>query len=82
MDIIVRIIAFLGTIVSLSGVILIFISNLNTKKMQKINQDLKLYIRGKDFLLMKNAGENPCDTKKEFFMPNFSQECNYIIRRK
>lgn len=82
MDIIITVIAFLGTIVSLGGVIFIFVSNWNTKKMQKINQGLKSYIKSKNFLLMKNAGENPCDTKKRFCMPNFSQECDYIIRRK
>lgn len=81
MDII-SVIAFVGTVFSLGAAVYIFITNLNMKKMQMTNRDLETYIKDKKYLLMKNGGENPCDTKKRYSMPSFSQEGNYIIRRK
>ncbi len=81
MDIILRIIAFIGTIVSLGCAIFVLVSNLKIRKMRNVNRDLGVYIKSKEFLLMKNDGENPCETRKKFGMPLFSQESDYIIRR-
>ena len=82
MSVLIRIIAFLGTVNSFNGAIFIFVSDLRTKKMQMINSDLKQYIKNKEYLFMKNGGDNSCETKKKFEMPVFSQESDYIIRRK
>lgn len=82
MSVLIRIIAFLGTVISFSGAIFVFVSNLRTKKMQMINSDLKQYVKNKEYLFMKNGGDNPCETKKKFGMPVFSQESDYIIRGK
>lgn len=82
MSVLIRIIAFLGTVISFSSAIFVFVSNLRTKKMQMINSDLKQYIKNKEYLLMKNGGDNPCETEKKFGIPVFSQESDYIIRRK
>lgn len=82
LNILLRVITFIGTIVSLGGAIFILVNNLQIKKMQQINRGLNSYIKGKDFLLMKNDGENPCETKQKFSMPLFSQESDYIVRRK
>lgn len=82
MNIIISIIAFVGTIVSLGSAIFTFVSNIKTKKMKKVNHGLDVYVKKKEYLLMKNGGENPCETKKTFGMPLFSQEGDYIIRRK
>lgn len=81
MNVLIRIIAFLGTVISFNGAIFIFVSNLRTKKMQMINSDLKQYVKNKEYLFMKNCGDNSCETKKKFEMPVFSQESDYIIRR-
>ena len=81
-NIIVRVIAFIGTIISLGSAIFVFVKNLQTKKLQQINQELDKYVKRKDFLLMKNDGENPWETKNKFGMPLISQESDYIIRRK
>lgn len=82
MQIIISIIAFAGSILALAIAIYIFISNLKIKKMRTVNRDLSAYIKEKEYLLMKNGGDNPCETKKKFGMPLFSQESDYIIRRK
>lgn len=82
MEAIISIVAFIGTVASFGSAIFVFISNLKTKKMQNINHGLDLYIKKKEFLLMKNGGESPCEIKNKFEMPLFSQECNFIIRRK
>lgn len=82
MSILIRIIAFMGTVIAFSSAIFVFISNLRTKKMQMINSRLNQYIKKKEYLFMKNGGDNPCETKKKFGMPLFSQESDCIIRRK
>lgn len=82
MDVIVSVIAFIGTLVLIGSAIFIFVSNIKTKKMQKVNHGLDVYVKKKKYLLMKNGGENPCETSKTFGMPLFSQEGNYIVRRK
>jgi len=82
MNIILRVIAFLGTAISLGSAIFVFVKNLQIKKLQQINHGLDIYVKKKDFLLMKNDGENPCETKKKFEMPLFSQKNEYIVRRK
>lgn len=81
MNLFVSAISFVGTMASLGSAIFLFRSTLKTKKMQKINHGLEIYVKNKDFLLMKNAGEDPCDTKNKFTMPVFLQESNYVIRR-
>lgn len=82
MGTIISILAFIGTVASFGGAVFVFFSNLKTKKMQNINHGLDIYIKKKDFLLMKNDGENPCEIKNKFKMPLFSQESDFIIRRK
>lgn len=82
MSVLIRIIAFLGTVISFGSAIFVFISHLRTKKMQMINSELNQYVKNKEYLFMKNGGDNPCETKKKFEMPLFSQESNYIIRGK
>lgn len=82
MGMIVSTLAFLGTVALLGAAVFIFFSNLKMKKMQEINRGLDSYIKKKDFLLMKNGGENPCEIKKRFEMPEFSGECDFIVRRK
>jgi hypothetical protein len=82
MSVLIRIIAFLGTVISFSSAIFVFVSNLKTKKMQVINSELNQYVKKKEYLFMKNGGDNPCETTKKFGMPLFSQESDYIIRRK
>lgn len=81
MNTIISVMAFIGTIVSLGSAIFVLVLNLKTKKMQRVNRTLDVYVKKKEYLLMKNDGENPCETKKKFGMPLFSQEGKYIIRR-
>lgn len=81
MYVLIPIITCVGSIIAFGGAIYVFIMRLKYLKMKKINQNLNDYIKDKDFLLMKNGGEDPCETKKEFGMPLFSQECEIIIRR-
>lgn len=81
MYVIIRIITCMGSIIAFGGAIYIFIIHLKYNKMKIINQNLNDYIKDKDFFLMKNDGEDPCETKKEFGMPLFSQKCEIIIRR-
>lgn len=81
MYVLIPIITCMGSIIAFGGAFYIFIMRLKYRKMKIINQDLNNYIKNKNFLLMKNGGEDPCETKKEFGMPLFSQECEMIIRR-
>lgn len=82
MDILVRIISIFGMVISFSGVFYIFNSNRKIKKLQIINDGVSEYIKDESYLVMKNGGDSPCDTKEKFTMPLFSQNANYIIRRK
>lgn len=77
-----RIIAFSGLLAYFGGAVFVFVLHLRVKKMQKISSKLCEYIKEKDFLLVKNGGDDPCDTNNEIVMPLFSQESDYIIRRK
>ncbi len=74
--------AFIGSVASLGAAGYTLIGHLKLNRMQKANRSLEAYIKDKDFLLMKNGGENPCDTIKKFSMPAFSQEGEYLKRRK
>lgn len=82
MDMIVRIISFLGIMVSLCGIIFVFQIIIEKRKMQTANRGLEEYIKDKNFLLMKSDGINTIDTKNEFEMPIFSQESNILIGHK
>lgn len=81
MNTVVRLTAFIGSIAALGTAVYVFIGNLNVRKMRKENRKLGVYIKDKKYLLMKNDGEDPCSTKK-IDMPLFSQNGEYIIRRK
>lgn len=81
MYVLIRIITCIGSIIAFGGAIYIFILNLKDQKMKIVNQDLGDYIKDKDYLWMKNGGEDPCDTKKEFGMPLFSQDSDILVRR-
>ena len=82
MNVIVKIVASVGMLSALGSAIYIFYSNKIVQKMQITNRGVGEYVKSKDFLLMKNGGDHPCDTKEKFSMPSFSQEGNYIMRRK
>lgn len=82
MDNIIRVIAFVGILVSLGNAIFIIASDIKIKRMKKINKELDLYIKKRDYLLMKNDGENLCEIKSTIHMPLFSQQCDYVVRRK
>lgn len=82
MSILLRIISILGLIVSFGGAIYIFKIDRDIKKMQIKNKKMGEYIKGKDYLVMKNDGEHPCDINEQFNASTLSQGTNCIIRRK
>ena len=77
----IRVLTFCGTVSAAAGALYFFILSLSDHKMKKENQKLDGYIKDKSFFVMKNDGESPCDTDKDFTMPEFSQECDYLLRR-
>lgn len=78
---IVSVFAFLGSVTSLAMMIYVLVLHVKMKKMQERNQVFSSYMKEEAFLLMKNDGDNPCDTRKEFAIPTFSQESDYVVRR-
>lgn len=82
MNILIRIIAIIGIIVSVSGIIYILKSNRKIKKLKTINDNISEYIKDDSFLIMRNDGYDPCDANIEITAPDFSQNAKYIIRRK
>lgn len=78
---IISIISFLGSVISLAMMVYTLFLHVKIKKMQEENQIFSSYIKEESFLLMKNGGDDPCDTQKKIVMPNFSQESDYIVRR-
>lgn len=83
MDIIVRILAGASALIALAGVINIFVSTKGMKKMVAENKKLSDYIKKREYLLMKNGGDDPCDTKEPFVIPSFSQSVKTpVVRRK
>lgn len=78
---IISIFAFLGSVGALAMMLYTLVLHIKMKKMQRKNQVFSSYIKEDSFLLMKNGGDNPCDTQKKFVIPTFSQESDYIVRR-
>lgn len=78
---IVSIFAFLGSVGSIAMMIYTLVLHTKMKKMQGKNKVFSSYIKEGTFLLMKNDGDDPCDTQKKFVIPTFSQESNYVVRR-
>lgn len=78
---ILRIVAFLGTVVSYVAAVAVLVTAIKTKRMSGNNKRLSTYIKNLAFLLMKNAGENPCEMAETFEMAEFSQDCDYICKR-
>ena len=77
-----RIILILIVFISLGGAVYVFKLNRDIKKMQTINKMLGEYVKDKQFLLMKNDGEDISSTNNKFDMPSFSQDISCLIRRK
>ncbi len=82
MNTIISILAFCGNIGALVMMLYALILIIKMRKMQSKNRILSSYIKTKSFLRMKNDGNNPCDTQQKFYIPVFSQESDYIVRRR
>lgn len=80
MDLVIRIITCAISLLSLGIAVFTFIGLQKTKRLMVKNPKLGLYIKHKNFLLMKNDGENLFDDITKFTMPKFSQESDYVIR--
>lgn len=80
-NIIISVFAFFGSVGALIMLLYTFILHIKMKKMQGKNQVFSSYVKDNSFLLMKNGGDNPCDTQKKFIIPAFSQESDYIVGR-
>lgn len=81
MNVIFSILSLAVSVGALISAIYVSISCRKIKKMQTKNREISAYVKNKKFLLMKNGGENPCDTKNTFVMPDFSQNSNLVVRR-
>lgn len=58
--------------------IYITIQFIKIRKRNKSNLEM-LYFKEPDFDKAKNKGDDPCDVKVPFGLPDFSQDCDYFI---
>lgn len=81
MEIFTQGLAICGCVLAFTGAGYSLWSSISSFRMKRENQKLGAYVKNKSFLRMKNAGEDPCDTNSMFKIPEFSQDCDYLLRR-
>lgn len=80
MDILIRIVALIISVISICCIVIIAKNIVDIKKMQQANKKVSEYLKDKSYLVMQNDGDDPCDISKAFTMPLFSQDSEYIVR--
>ncbi len=79
---IISIFAFCGTIATIVAFVFTVVLNCKMRHMKKVNRQLSTYIKTTDFLLMRNGGDDPCESLEKIIMPQFSQSCECIVKAK
>lgn len=80
-NITIKIIAFLVSMLSFSMSIYTGFQCSKIKKMNAINKKISIYIKDSSFFLIKDDDNNSLDNQKPLTMPKISQTCDYIIKK-
>ncbi len=78
-EITIRLVAIMGTAISLFGIYFTLKNMYQNYKLYVTNKLISEYIKDSTFFKMKNDGDDPCKLNNKITMPSFSQKCDNFL---